>query len=114
MGNIKDKTDENIIKDNENRLDYLEIIDNISGAIGSKDDKEIEQATMDLLDLKEYVSKIEQERKDSINRENAQNETILNLRKANNKLMRQVASRDPKQEEFTAEEKRINVLDNIF
>lgn len=99
--------------ENEKR-NYLEVIDSLSEIIGSKNDEEIENALVDLADIKEYLSGINTEIEGFEKREESQNETIINLRKANNRLMRQIAVTDEEKEKEKEEISRLGILNNIF
>lgn len=99
--------------ENEKR-NYLEVIDSLSEIIGSKNDEEIENAIVDLADIKEYLSGISAEIQGFEKREESQNETIINLRKANNRLMRQIAVTDGEKEKEKEEISRLDILNNIF
>lgn len=108
------KDTEKETENQETKTDYLEIVDNISETLGSKDDKEIDTALLNLAEIKEYLSTIKEKEEEYVQRESEQNETIINLRKANNKLMRQVATKDDVKEKIDEEAERIDILNKIF
>lgn len=108
MGDIDKKEQEEVKKD------YQSIIDDVVGTLSSKDSTEIDIATQNLIDLKSYIGEFEQNRQ-SLEKEISQcNEDIINLRKANNRLMRQIAINDTKDDDIEKESQRIDDLNNIF
>lgn len=108
MGELDKKEQEDIKKD------YQSILDEVVGTLSSKDSTEIDTATQNLIDVKTYIGSFEQT-KESLEKEISQcNEDIINLRKANNRLMRQIAINDTKDDEIEKESQRIDDLNNIF
>lgn len=108
MGDIDKKEQEEIKKD------YQSIIDDVVGTLSSKDSTEIDTATQNLIDLKSYIGEFEQDRQSLEDEISQCNQDIINLRKANNRLMRQISINDTKDDEIEQESQRIDDLNNIF
>lgn len=108
MGDIDKKEQEEIKKD------YQSIIDDVVGTLSSKDSTEIDTATQNLIDLKSYIGGFEQNRQSLEDEISQCNQDIINLRKANNRLMRQISINDTKDDEIEKESQRIDDLNNIF